>query len=253
MEKKRSGFHSEFSGLIDRCVTHLLIVARTKMYDLFTRHVGDVESVVDVGVTCDEVNTAANFFEHLFPDKSKITAVGIEDASHLERLYDGLKFVRVEPNKQLPFGDRTFTASFSNAVVEHIVEDHNREFFIKELHRISDRIFITTPNVYFPVEPHTGVPLLHFLWPKLFYSLLDRGLISKFYRSTNLRLISAKELGTLMAKLGIPGKVHKVSVYGIPSNLVFISEPRPEARITVDAKFNLSEPRKDAASFEARA
>jgi hypothetical protein len=33
---------------------------------------------------------------------------------------------------------------------------------VSELARVSKRVFITVPNRFFPIEPHTGIPLLHF-------------------------------------------------------------------------------------------
>jgi hypothetical protein len=35
--------------------------------------------------------------------------------------------------------------------------------FVQELCRVADRVFVTTPNRWFPVEVHTLLPLVHWL------------------------------------------------------------------------------------------
>ena len=54
--------------------------------------------------------------EKLSPDKSKITAAGIEDARFLETEFPGLRFVRIEANRPLPFADQSFDVVFSHEI-----------------------------------------------------------------------------------------------------------------------------------------
>ena len=65
-------------------------------------------------------------------------------------------------NRPLRFTDVTFTIATSNAVLEHLGSQQNQIFFVSELCRIATRVFITVPNKYFPIEHHTGIPLLHY-------------------------------------------------------------------------------------------
>ncbi len=52
------------------------------------------DSVLDVGVTSDRSYASSNYLEAWYPRKDRITAAGIDDASFLERLYPGVRFVR---------------------------------------------------------------------------------------------------------------------------------------------------------------
>jgi hypothetical protein len=69
--------------------------------------------------------------------------------------------------------------------------------------RVSKRAFITTPNRFFPIEPHTRTPLLHYLSKKIFDEYLDfmgKGWAARDY----MYLLSRSELSTLCVDAGIP-------------------------------------------------
>ena len=66
--------------------------------------------------------------------------------------------------RSLPFADGSFGLGFSNAVVEHVEGgDDGRRRFVAELCRVAGRVFVTTPNRWFPLDPHTLLPLVHWL------------------------------------------------------------------------------------------
>jgi 2-polyprenyl-3-methyl-5-hydroxy-6-metoxy-1,4-benzoquinol methylase len=64
---------------------------------------------------------------------------------------------------ELPFEDDAFDVAFSNAVVEHVGEREVQQRFVEELCRVAPRVFVSTPNRWFPVETHTLVPIAHWL------------------------------------------------------------------------------------------
>jgi Methyltransferase domain. len=68
--------------------------------------------------------------------------------------------------RSLPFADGEFELGFSNAVVEHVAGGRNgQRQFVLELCRVAQRVFVTTPNRWFPIDPHTLLPLAHWLPP----------------------------------------------------------------------------------------
>lgn len=91
------------------------------MYDKFVAAFapGSNQTILDVGVTCNESYALDNHLEALHPWKERITAVGIEDGSHLERDYPGLRFMRIDPGP-LPFPDNSFDIAHASAVIEHV-------------------------------------------------------------------------------------------------------------------------------------
>lgn len=144
------------------------IRARRNMYrTLLTLHaVGPETRIVDVGVS-DVETDAANLFEKLHPYPQNITACGLTSAALPDRVSDKVAFQKISPGAPLPFDDATFDLFVSNAVLEHVGTPGDHKTFIREAARVAKSVFITVPNRFFPVEHHTGIPLLHF-WPQAF-------------------------------------------------------------------------------------
>ena len=68
--------------------------------------------------------------------------------------------------RELPFADGEFDLGFSNAVVEHVAGGREgQRQFVHELCRVARRVFVTTPNRFFPLEVHTLLPFAHWLPP----------------------------------------------------------------------------------------
>ena len=63
----------------------------------------------------------------------------------------------------LPFADGAFDVVHSNAVIEHVGGRDRQEAFVREALRVGRRVFLTTPNRWFPIEVHTRLPLVHWL------------------------------------------------------------------------------------------
>jgi SAM-dependent methyltransferase len=222
IEPQKSGFHSEFGSLVGRLASQVSLPVRRRMYGVFARKFPNPQSVLDVGVTSESVAPEANFFEEMFPHKDRITAVGVEDAFHLEEKYPGLRFVKVAPGEKLPFEDQQFEVVFSNAVIEHIVSFEDRLQFLRELRRVGKCVFLTTPNKYFPIEHHTGLPLIHFLSPDLFYRVLENRGNRGFYNRENLQPLDERQLRELMQGLAGNFELIPVRFAGWISNWIVI-------------------------------
>jgi SAM-dependent methyltransferase len=127
-------------------------------------------TVLDVGV--DEVGFGApggesgcgthNFFEELYPWPERITALGLHEGAGFRAAYPKVAYVRGDACA-LPFPDGAFDVVFSNAVVEHVGDEERQRTFVSEALRVGRRVFVTTPNRWFPVEVHTRLPLVHWL------------------------------------------------------------------------------------------
>jgi SAM-dependent methyltransferase len=127
-------------------------------------------TVLDVGV--DEVGYGAqggeagcgthNFFEEHYPWPDRITALGLHDGASFRQRYPAIAYVQGDA-RVLPFADRSFDVVFSNAVVEHVGDVEQQRLFVAEALRVGRRVFLTTPNRWFPIEVHTRLPLVHWL------------------------------------------------------------------------------------------
>jgi len=124
--------------------------------------------VVDVGVTDSAfgsepgVARTHNFFEAMYPWPERITAVSDRDLSRFQHAFPEVTCV-VADGRELPFADDEFDVAFSNAVVEHVGDRRAQRAFVHELCRVAPRVFASTPNLWFPIEMHTLVPLAHWL------------------------------------------------------------------------------------------
>jgi len=135
----------------------------TLFLDLFEP--GPDTRVVDVGVTNAPFGAGSsdNFFEALYPWPEQITAVGHTALDRFEAAFPSVRVVRSD-GRDLPFADGEFDLGFSNAVIEHVAggRDGQRRF-VEELCRVAAKVFVTTPNRWFPLDPHTLLPFVHWL------------------------------------------------------------------------------------------
>lgn len=168
---------------------------RRGMFDFFMQVMQPQshQRVLDIGVTSDDNHGESNYFEQFYPYKSQITCVGTEDGSALMARYPGIKFTKVIPGERLPYADKEFDIAFSNAVVEHVGGFESQKQFIAESLRVAKRVFITTPNRWFPVEHHTAIPLLHYLPKSIYRSILKNTRWQYWSEEQNLNLLSLAE------------------------------------------------------------
>ena len=153
--------------MLRRVASRVSMRSRRRKLDRFLELLqpGPETTVVDVGVTDAPFGDGSsdNFFEALYPWPGQITAVGHTGLDRFTAAFPQVRAVRAD-GRELPFGDGEFDLGFSNAVVEHIAggRDGQRRF-VHELCRVSGRVFVTTPNRWFPLEVHTLLPFVHWL------------------------------------------------------------------------------------------
>ena len=153
--------------MLRRVASRVSLWSRERKLRLFleTYAPGPETTVVDVGVTDAPFGHASpdNFFEALYPWPDRITAVGHTELDRFAAAFPRVRVVRSD-GRELPFADGEFDLGFSNAVVEHIAggRDGQRRF-VGELCRVARRVFVTTPNRWFPIDPHTLLPFAHWL------------------------------------------------------------------------------------------
>lgn len=74
---------------------------------------------------------------------------------------------------RLPFPDGAFGVAFSNSVIEHVGAWEDQQRFAGEIRRVAPRIWVQTPNRWFPIEPHFVALFIHFL-PRRIQCILAR-------------------------------------------------------------------------------
>jgi hypothetical protein len=155
--------------VLRRAASRLSLRSRERKLRLFLElyHPGPETTVVDVGVTDAPFGSGStdNFFEALYPWPERITAVGHTGLDRFAAAFPRVRVVRAD-GRALPFADGEFELGFSNAVVEHVAGGRTgQREFVGELCRVAQRVFVTTPNRWFPLDPHTLLPFVHWLPP----------------------------------------------------------------------------------------
>jgi SAM-dependent methyltransferase len=200
---------------------------RRQMFDRFLHSLSPAgnDDILDVGVTDDRLHDHSNYLEAWYPHKSHLTAAGLENASFLENLYPGVRFVQADA-LNLPFANSSYDYVHSSAVIEHVGSHQNQIELLRELWRVARRgIFVTTPNRWFPIEVHTVLPLVHYLPPSAFRAVLRKLGRDFFADEANLNLMSQASLVDAARCGGIDNfRVETVSLAGWPSNLLLIAK-----------------------------
>ena len=227
MSKEAIDYFSYNNPLI-KVKTFFSLKARRKMYNIFIKKIKPCENnqILDLGTTPDTKLEDSNFFEQLYPYKSNITIASIEDCSDLVEKYGLKAFCFNESGKPLPFKDKEFDCLFSSAVLEHVGTRDDQMYFIKECVRVADKVFLTTPNRFFPVEMHTFVVFLHWL-PWNFFQRIIRHTKGEFWADiNNLNLLSTKDAEKLIRGTNL--KVDCIRTMGMKSNIVIYGETTNE-------------------------
>jgi hypothetical protein len=178
---------------------------RRRKFDLFMEALrpGPETRVVDVGVgdtgfgTEPGVAASHNFFEALYPWPQRITAVSDVPLPNFAREFPAVRCVTAS-GTNLPFEDDEFDVAFSNAVIEHVGGRDQQRRFVAELCRVAPRVFVSTPNRWFPVETHTLVPFVHWL-PQAARDSVFRALRRRAWEG--VELLSRRELVALFPPL----------------------------------------------------
>lgn len=71
-------------------------------------------------------------------------------------------FLQADVCDGLPYADGEFDLVYSSSVIEH-VPPARREAFATEVRRVGRGLYVQTPALSFPVEPHSLLPFAHWL------------------------------------------------------------------------------------------
>jgi SAM-dependent methyltransferase len=156
--------------VLQRAAAALSLRSRRRKLDLLMKLLrpGPETTIVDVGVADASFGTGEgheatyNFLEAMYPWRRRITAVSVDELPRFREAFPEIRAVQAD-GRDLPFADDEFDIAFSNAVVEHLGDRGAQETFVHELCRVGKHVFVTTPNRLFPIDPHTLLPVAHWL------------------------------------------------------------------------------------------
>ncbi|AWN48562.1 methyltransferase [Methylobacterium terrae] len=189
----------------------LTAAARDRIYADFLRLARPAPgtTILDIGVS-DVVNDAANVLERRYPHPERITAVGLGSAEAFRAAHPAVAYQRVAADCRLPFADASFDVATSNAVLEHVGSPANQRLMLAEMLRVAHTVFLTVPHRFFPVEHHTGIPLLHYADAPFRFACRRLGK-ADWAEEQNLILMSRSRLAALVP----PGRRARIGHTGL--------------------------------------
>lgn len=185
-------------------IKHLLMSSsRSEKLDLFVSEVCTSydNTILDVGAADLEYSPVDNFLEKHYHSPNKITALSIYPLINFSNRYPDISTV-VFDGCTFPFADNAFDVVHSNAVIEHVGGTEKQVAFVKELARVGERFFFTTPSRHFPIETHTNVPFFHYL-PKQVFDKILTILGKKWACGDYMNLLSRKDLEQIIRLAGV--------------------------------------------------
>ncbi len=181
-------------GLRWRLTSRFTTRSRARRYERFIAEMRPEpeDRILDVGVT-DTDWRSSNFLEANYPWPDRITAVGLAPMPTFMRLFPAVEFVAAD-GRHLPFADHAFDIGFSNAVIEHVGGIDEQRAFVAEMVRTCRRVFIATPNAWFPIDPHTLLPFVHWLPRRIRHPVLRSTGNARWASEGALRPVGTSEL-----------------------------------------------------------
>jgi SAM-dependent methyltransferase len=124
--------------------------------------------------------------------------------------------------------NQSFDVAFSNSVIEHVGNWQDQKMMAAEMLRVGKRLFLQTPNRYFPLEPHFLFPFFQFLPLGWRVFLVRHFNLGWYKRTTNLkkaeeicrsiRLLTKKELRILFPD----AEIRTERFLGFPKSFIVI-------------------------------
>jgi hypothetical protein len=189
-----------------KCIKPVYTNLRAQKLKLLLQLLGEGEqgSLLDLGGN----QGFSGEFLPLYRRFKRVIVVNVVDSKIKCEGHDGIRRV-IGDGCCLPFRDGAFDWVFSNAVIEHVGDWTKQQQFANEIRRVASKgYFVTTPNKWFPIDPHTLVPLYQFV-PSRFQRKLIRyspGPMTKFEEINLLSRGQVQSLfpGSVVLRSGLP-------------------------------------------------
>ena len=149
-----------------KSIRHRMRKARFKwveglLDDILSRK--DVATILDVGGRRDYWK----LLDPAYRNRIHLTILNTEEDVAREELRDNIGIpiqTVVGDGTNMPeYADGAFDLVHSNSVIEHVGLYRNMAAFARETRRVGRTYYHQTPNFWFPLEPHYGLPFIHWL------------------------------------------------------------------------------------------
>jgi ubiquinone/menaquinone biosynthesis C-methylase UbiE len=126
-------------------------------------------TIIDIGGTASFWHTWKDHFDF---EKIDVLCVNLDPVHGGRVEFSNVKVQYGDATNLSEFADRSFDVAFSNSVIEHVGMWRQQEKFATEMKRVAESYFVQTPYFFFPIEPHSRTPFLHWLPDALAYRII---------------------------------------------------------------------------------
>jgi hypothetical protein len=92
------------------------------------------------------------------------------------------------------FKDKAFHIAHSNSTIEHVGVWENKKKMSEEMQRVAEKVYLQTPNFWFPVEPHFITPFFHWLPAAVRIYFLKNFNLATFRKTSNYEAAQKRDL-----------------------------------------------------------
>ena len=185
----------------------------------------NISSILDIGTTYDKTLKSSNFIIYQFKDikiRKSLSNQSIKDNFFNSSYKKSItKFLNHDE-----ISDLSSDIVISSATIEHVGDDYNKNYMIKNITLLTKKYFIiTTPNRYYPIDFHTKLPFLHWLPKKIHRKILKLLGLDFFSKEENLDLLSYNDLKNLTNDIqNFDIEIKKIKFLGLTSNLIIFGK-----------------------------
>lgn len=173
---------------------------RRRKYLLATSLIKENDTVIDIGVD-PTLGGNTNYFEKWFNLPNKLTCLGVKsDFTLFTKEFPNFKLIEFDGEK-FPVFDRKFDFAFSNAVIEHVGSHEKQHIWLSEISKLTNMLFITTPNRWLPFETHSHTFFFHWFPDSIrnyFYHKIGKG----YFANNYMWLIGEKKFKKFLTESG---------------------------------------------------
>jgi len=179
-----------------KLIEFILFKKRIELCEIINIFLKDyvIYDALDIGTTNDNNSESSNFLINNLKNISKYKSVS--DQVIKNQMFDKILNKSITDDfEDEEINEFRSDLVISNAVLEHVGNFDNQIKMIKNIKKLTKKIFIIiTPNRNHPIEFHTYLPLIHMLPKKIHRKILSLIKLGFFSKEENLNLLTEKEL-----------------------------------------------------------
>ncbi|SEK45439.1 Methyltransferase domain-containing protein [Bosea lupini] len=129
------------------------------------------------------------------------------------------------------FGDQSFDFVHSNSLIEHVGRWADMKRVAAEIRRLAPNYYVQTPNFWFPLDPHSNAPIMHWLPQPLQRRMVSSKARGFYAKAASLDQAMQIVEGTTMldraqlAELFPDAEILTENVLFLPKSLIAIRAP----------------------------